>query len=108
MHTAAHRRLREELNFDVPNLEQRAVIDYHARVSADLWERERVHVFQYATDELLDTPMPVTDEVSATRWITVSDLRREMLQMPEKFAPWFRIYVSRWNELSLITGAEPD
>lgn len=108
MRTAAHRRLREELNFDVPDLEQRAVIDYHARVSADLWERERVHVFEYATVEPLDTPIPVKDEVSATRWITVRDLRREMLQSPEKFAPWFRIYISRWKELSLKTGAEPD
>lgn len=104
---AAHRRLKEELGFDAPFLEERAVIDYHARVSQDLWERERVHVFECTSDDELPVPKPSPEEVSDWRWISKSELAQEMRQTPEEFAPWFRIYVSRWNELGLTVGALP-
>lgn len=98
---AAHRRLREELGFEVPVLEQRAVVDYQARVSHDLWERERVHVFEYATNEVFPTPRPVSSEVAETRWATLPAIRRDMRSAPDDYAPWFRIYMDRWDELNL-------
>ncbi|MBU2580172.1 MAG: NUDIX domain-containing protein [Alphaproteobacteria bacterium] len=99
--TAAHRRLREEMGLDVPTLEERAVIDYHARVSDELWERERVHVFQYVSREPLATPAHAASEVCETSWMAPADIRRAMARSPESFAPWFRIYMDRWDELNL-------
>jgi isopentenyl-diphosphate delta-isomerase len=106
MLTAAHRRLREELGFDVPDLQRRAVIDYHAQVSDDLWERERVHVFEHVCEGAAPVPKPDRSEVSETRWVKLAELRQEVELTPEKFAPWFRIYLNRWEDLAL-TGA-PD
>ena len=99
--TAAHRRLREELGFDIPDLEQRAVLDYEAQVSDDLWERERVHVYAYATNAIVATPQPNESEVSETRWATPADIRQDMRTSPNSYAPWFRIYIERWDELNL-------
>ncbi|MEQ8824657.1 MAG: NUDIX domain-containing protein [Filomicrobium sp.] len=98
---AAHRRLREELTMDVPNLEHCAQLDYRAQVAGDLWENERVHVFRYVTDEVLPAPAGAPTEVSETRWIALPDLHQEVSRAPQDFAPWFRIYVSRWDELKL-------
>lgn len=101
LHSAAHRRLQEELGFDVPLLEERAVVDYHARVSDALWEKERVHVFEYATHRALPAPVPVLSEVSEIRWMSPADICTEMQKTPEAYAPWFRIYFNRWDELNL-------
>ncbi len=104
---AAHRRLKDELGLSVPSLEERSVIEYRAQVSDTLWEHERVHVFRHrASTEEIDTH-PAPEEVSEVRWITERDLRSEITSSPERFAPWFRIYVSRWDELNLVgDGAE--
>lgn len=101
LETAAHRRLREELCLEVPSLERRSVIDYKARVSDELWEHERVHVFSFATEEDVAAPAPNPDEVSETRWIDLPTLRSEVAEDADRFAPWFQIYVSRWDELKL-------
>ena len=101
LRTAAHRRLREELGFDVSILEERAVFEYQAQVSNDLWERERVHVFEYTANEVFTTPPPQESEVSETRWVTPADIRSDMRASPDAYAPWFRIYIDRWDELNL-------
>lgn len=104
---AAHRRLKDELGLAVPSLEERSVIEYRAQVSDTLWEHERVHVFRHCAGSEEPIAKPVAEEVSAVRWITERDLRSEMSSTPELFAPWFRIYVSRWDELNLL-GNEPE
>lgn len=101
MEEAAHRRLREELAMSVPHLEYRSTLDYRAQVADDLWEHERVHVFRYASDEELALPKAVPEEVSETRWVDVGELRSQVDRFPQHFAPWFRIYVARWDELNL-------
>lgn len=98
---AAHRRLREELAMTVPFLEHRSTLDYSAQVADDLWERERVHVYRYATDEALELPQTVSSEVSEAQWVDLAWLRREVESQAHRFAPWFRIYVARWEELNL-------
>ena len=40
-------------------------------------------------------------EVDATRWASPDTLREEAMIWPERFAPWFRIYLARWDELGL-------
>jgi isopentenyl-diphosphate Delta-isomerase len=101
LETAAHRRLREELGFDVPTLDARSVIEYRVRVSDDLWEHERVQVFRYVSNVPIEVPPPLKSEVARTRWIRLPELRFWMRRRPEIFAPWFRIYLDRWDELDL-------
>ena len=102
---AAHRRLKDELGLSVPSLEGRSVIEYRAQVSDNLWEHERVHVFCHRFETSLPKLEPAPEEVSAIRWVTELELRTDMLSNPERFAPWFRIYVSRWDELNLLGDA---
>ncbi len=101
LEAAAHRRLKDELGLTVPSLEERSVIEYRAQVSDTLWEHERVHVFRYCAGDEEPVARPEPEEVSAVRWVTERDLRSEMAESPGRFAPWFRIYVSRWDELNL-------
>lgn len=97
--TAARRRLREELGLDVPVIAA-GRIQYRADVGAGLREHERVQVYRAtARADVRLTPDP--EEVSETRWSTPEALRREARAWPELFAPWFRIYLERWDELGL-------
>jgi isopentenyl-diphosphate delta-isomerase len=76
-------------------------VDYRAEVSDTLVEHERVAVYRadVATTDLMLSPDPA--EVSDTRWATRAALRVEAREHPQRFAPWFRIYLERWKELGL-------
>jgi isopentenyl-diphosphate Delta-isomerase len=96
---SAHRRLREELGVGLA-LSARNVIDYKAEVTNGLWEHERVHVFR--GDGAIDMPLVLDPaEVLETRWATLDELRRDVRRHPQVHAPWFRIYLERWDELGL-------
>jgi isopentenyl-diphosphate delta-isomerase len=97
---AAPRRLHEELGIDLA-LRPASIIDYRADVTAGLVEHERVQVFAGITDRKTLMLAPNPDEVCETRWASVPDLAAEAAAAPECFAPWFRIYLDRWDELGL-------
>ena len=97
---SAHRRLREELGLSA-RLRACNVLDYAVDVTNGLREHERVHVFRGDVERrglCLDLN---ADEVSAVRWMTRPELQRAQRAAPETFAPWFRIYLDRWDELGL-------
>ncbi|MDP3493024.1 MAG: NUDIX domain-containing protein [Hyphomonadaceae bacterium] len=95
----ASRRLSEELNLSLP-LKACSVIEYAADVTNGLHEHERVHVFRAEGD--IKTPVtPNPNEVLATRWASIYTLQRDVRIRPEVYAPWFRIYLARWDELGL-------
>ncbi len=95
---SAARRLREELGLSL-TLTPTTIIEYAADVSDDMREYERVHVYRADVDhdDLVIAPAPL--EVSETRWASVDTLRANALRTPERYAPWFRIYLARWDEL---------
>ena len=95
----ALRRMTEELGFSVP-VEERLIVEYSADVGNGLWEKERVHMFRadVSKDNLDILPNP--DEVSETRWVTASALRKDINASPSLYTPWFRIYLNRYPELS--------
>jgi isopentenyl-diphosphate delta-isomerase len=97
---AADRRLREELGFSVA-LEPARVLTYAARVPEGLVEHERVRIFRGAADKATLRPDPDPDEVCAIRWASPDALRAEMHRRPDDFAPWFRIYLRRWDDLGV-------
>lgn len=101
LETCAKRRLQEELGFSL-ELQRRGTIEYCAEVGEGLKEHERVAVFQghAGRDDLHMAPDP--NEVSDTCWLALPELRRRVSDHPEEFAPWLRIYASRWGELGFV------
>lgn len=96
---SAARRLHEELGVTLA-LRACNIVEYKARVTDGLWEHERVHIFRgdaAATIEMKPDPA----EVLETRWANIQELRQDARVSPEIYAPWFRIYLERWDELGL-------
>jgi isopentenyl-diphosphate delta-isomerase len=97
---SARRRLQEELGVALP-LRACSVIEYQAAVTNSLIECERVHVFRADADRQALRMMPDPSEVSAVRWANIEALRTDATDHPDRYAPWFRIYLARWPELGL-------
>ncbi|MEM9726097.1 MAG: isopentenyl-diphosphate Delta-isomerase [Pseudomonadota bacterium] len=90
----ATRRLEEELGVvDLP-LEPRGKIEYRADVGGGLIEHEVVDVFLAAAPKTI-VLRPDPDEVMATRWVSRAALQSEIDASPERFTPWFKIYLSQ-------------
>ncbi|MCC5969960.1 MAG: isopentenyl-diphosphate Delta-isomerase [Pararhodobacter sp.] len=90
----AARRLNEELGVQDLALTHRGQIEYRAEVGDGMIEHEVVDLYLAETR----TPPALTlnpAEVMATRWLTPSDLHREIAQAPERFTAWLRIYMDR-------------
>jgi isopentenyl-diphosphate delta-isomerase len=100
--TSAHRRLREEMGFDVA-LSAKNLVDYAADVTNGLreWERVQVYVARVHRNDIAIVMNP--DEVSDYAWVNVTTLKARARASPELYAPWFRIYLERWDELGLLT-----
>lgn len=96
--SAARRRVREELGFEVDLTETR-IVTYRAEVDNGLIEHERVHMFTGAASAATLTIAMNPAEVCETRWVTGADLKAEIAASPEVFTPWFRIYVERFPDL---------
>ncbi|MFW2545451.1 isopentenyl-diphosphate Delta-isomerase [Primorskyibacter sp. 2E107] len=88
----ATRRLREELGITALSPIFRQQVEYRADVGAGLTEHEVVDIF--IAEAGPDMPLrPDPDEVMATDWVALGDLKRRVLQDPEAFTPWLRIYL---------------
>ncbi len=101
---AAQRRLREEMNFDC---ELRAAFGflYRAELAGQLVEHEYDHVFIGAFDGV---PAPDAAEVEDWRWLSMPELRRELLARPGAYTYWLRIALAttEWQQLeaSMFVG----
>ena len=101
---SAHRRLREEMGFDVA-LTAANVIEYAADVTNGLREVERVHVYvAHVNREDIGIDLNRA-EVSDFAWTNVAYLKDKARTQSELYAPWFRIYLDRWDELGLTPKA---
>ncbi|MEM1138883.1 MAG: isopentenyl-diphosphate delta-isomerase [Pseudomonadota bacterium] len=94
----AHRRLREELGVRVP-LTASCTVEYEADVGQGLTEHERVTFFLADVRPQTLRMRLNPDEVSEVRWVAPAALRGEIAEAPERFTPWFRIYVERFPDL---------
>lgn len=89
---AAHRRLQEEMGFDVA-LTPMFIAHYRAPVG-ELIEDEVVHVYG---GHFEGAPQPEPSEVDAYRWIGFDDLVSDMKARPDVYTVWFRKYVSEYH-----------
>lgn len=89
---AAHRRLREELNIEVPLTEQLTFIYKATDPQTGLTEYEYDKVFRGQ----FDGPVHFNpEEVKSVKWISISALKKEMAQHPEQFSFWFGIILDK-------------
>lgn len=92
---AAHRRLYEEMGFDCP-LEEKFHFIYRAEFDNGLTEYEFDRVFFWSYEGGV---FPNWEEVVNYRWISWDELKQEIEQNSEIFAPWFRIIVDKIGTL---------
>ena len=93
----AHRRLDEELGWQVP-LKRFGSIDYNAKVG-DLFENEHVHCFHGQFNDRHDISAFNPAEVNATEWLTFSEIQQQIESHPQKFTEWFKIYMSEHRHM---------
>lgn len=88
---AVPRRMEQELGLRADVREVFSFV-YCAKFAEDLWEYEYDHVFLGWCGE-----EPVLDPAEAEeyRWVSFADLRRELVERPEAFTPWFLIAAPR-------------
>lgn len=85
---AAHRRLQEELGTDL-DLTPASTFIYRADdPGGNGSEHEHVTVITgNCEDDVTLSPNP--DEVGDCKWVAIDQLREDMREKPEKYAPWF-------------------
>ena len=86
--SAGERRLLEELGI-ITKLTDIGWFHYNAHFSNGLSENEIDHVLIGHVLPSLSF-MPNSEEVHATRWITVDNLSIEIAESPERFTPWLK------------------
>jgi isopentenyl-diphosphate delta-isomerase len=83
---AARRRLSEEMGL-VTILTEAFTFLYQADVGNSLIENEFDHIFFGVSNR---DPNPDPTEVSDWNWITIEELKRELIRNPEDYSPWLR------------------
>ena len=88
---AAHRRLKEECGFDT-ELKEKFSFIYEAHFDNGLTEKELDHVFiGYYDGEVNPNP----EEIDEMKWIGMEELKKDVKENPDKYAPWFKIILQK-------------
>lgn len=95
---ATHRKLNQEFGFNTEIKEKFSFIYKDTDKNSGLTEHEFDHVF---TGEFNGTPQPNPEEIDDFRWISVANLKLDIKLHPEKYTPWFKIAISKFDELDL-------
>ena len=90
---AARRRLREEMRFDC-ELHKAFDFLYRVELAGALVEHEFDHVF---IGEYAGVPAPDPAEVEDWRWITMTELRRDLRARPALYSPWLKLAIEGHN-----------
>jgi len=91
---AAHRKLKQEMGFDC-DLKRVFSFIYNAPFDNGLTEHELDHVLIGKWD---GEPEMNPEEVEEFKWISPEELKKDVLEHPEKYTPWFKIVLKRVEE----------
>lgn len=91
---AANRRLNEEMGM-VCNLESVFSFIYKAHLDKGLIEHELDWVFVGKSDTL---PIPNPAEVASYRYISLTDLDKEIIEHPNNYTEWLKICIKELNQ----------
>ena len=89
---AAHRRIQEEMGFDLPLTAVDKFI-YKAELDGGLWEHELDQLF---VGQFTGAPNANPDEVADYRYLSLGELNRELDSHPERFTEWFKLLMERY------------
>jgi isopentenyl-diphosphate delta-isomerase len=84
---AASRRLKEEMGISC-ELHKLFSFTYKATMDNGLIEHEIDHVFVGNCEQ---NPQPNPEEVAQFKWISINDLKKEMIDYPQQYTEWFKI-----------------
>lgn len=90
----AAQRLQEELGFTCP-LEFLFKFLYRASFKDKGSENELVHVFKGVYEGEVK---PDEKEVAGWRWLSLKDLEKEIKEKPERFTPWFKSLLNKFQD----------
>lgn len=90
-HSAARRRLNEEMGFDCELTGLFSFI-YHAQLDNSLFEHELDHVF---IGHYNGQPIPNLDEVDDWKWMNIRALKQDIRENPENYTYWFKLTLDR-------------
>jgi isopentenyl-diphosphate delta-isomerase len=89
----AVRRLEEELGLKRSVPEFRQTLEYRADVGGGLIEHEVVDVFVVMANEFTRV-VPNPEEVMDFEWVDYQKLHKQIVETPDRFTPWLRIYMA--------------
>ena len=84
--TAATRRLSEEMGL-VATLTEVFTFSYEANVGNGLTENEFDHIFFGVSNQ---NPNPNPAEVSDWKWVTIQELKQDLIRNAKEYSPWLR------------------
>ena len=97
---AIHRRLVEEMGFDVENLKKVYSFTYHVALDKGLTEHEYDHVLvgEYS-DEIIK---PNSSEVCEYKWVSMERLKKDVGENPQNYTEWIKIILNDEEFLSVL------
>lgn len=98
LEAATTRKLFQEFGFNTDITEKFSFIYKETDDNSGLTEHEFDHVF---TGEFNGIPNPNPDEIDEYKWVAISELKKDMKKSPEKYTPWFKIAISKFDELKI-------
>ena len=90
--SAGRRRLQEEMGFDV-SLKETISFIYKAPFDNGLTEHELDHVL---LGHYEDAPNINPDEVADWKWMSITDVRDDILANPQQYTAWFKIIFKKF------------
>ena len=93
---ATHRRLKEEMGFDC-KLKKLFCFIYNTGFHDGLTENEYDCVFVGKFD---GKPKPNKKEIMGYKWISLKELKQDILKNPNKYSVWLRIALKKSKELN--------
>ncbi len=100
LNLAIHKRLIEEMGFDIKDLKEVYSFIYNVKLTNGLTEHEYDHVFvgKY-NNEIIN---PNADEVCDYKWVSMDWLKQDIISNPEDYTEWLKIILKDDNFLSYL------
>lgn len=86
------RRLKEEMGLDC-KIKEIFSFSYKVEVGSALIENEFDHVFVGISDKM---PKPNKREVSKYKYLSLQEIKKDIIMRPEKYTEWFKIIIKKY------------
>lgn len=89
----AEKRLKKEMEFTCL-LKEAFVFKYRSKLDNGLVENEYDHVFFGRFNQ---KPKPNPEEVNDFRWVSLSDLKKDIKTHPKIYTPWIKVIINKYG-----------